>query len=458
MASQAPKIKKKTTKGEIGALAAQAALKRNAAMKSKVEAPKKVSMGSIGAFAAQAAQKRSERIDEEVRKLIVENSTAEKKDDAKSQKSAFAHTTSSLSTSVENGKVSKDNKPSAVEVKVENSTPPTSLGSFLERQQPSSDHELRNEIIRQNYDGSSVAIMVAETLEKSNDSGNNNNNNNNNNSNNNTAWNSTELNGISDYLGWANQAIKSSDTESVRGFEASRNIIDNYDHDDESTIATNFDDDASIATAMTTPRDDNYDENGPSSYNNNHNNNNYPDDFYDNQHHDFYGGNDHDDAVINMPVTFNNIGGLGGGLSFGDGDGGFDDNAGMYDVGGGGSNELFGVDDGLDSGLGGFGSPMGMLSPTTGHQQDHSNVNPMMPISLSTSPPTATTTTITTSDNLNRPWGATVENTSGDIGDNTDHHRPWGASATSEGDNNNNNNITDQQQPKKWFSAWGGGA
>jgi hypothetical protein len=456
LASQAPKNKNKTTKGEIGALAAQAALKRNAAKKSKVEAPKKVSMGGIGAFAAQAAQKRSERKDEEARKPVIESSTAEKKGDAESQKSAFAHATSNLSTSVENGKVSKNNKPSAIEVKVENSTPPTSLGSFLERQQPPSNHELRNEILRQNYDDSSVAIMVAETLEKSNDSENNNNNNN---SNNNTSWHSTELNGISDYLGWANQAIKASDTESVRGFEASRNIIENYDHDDESTIATNFDDDASIATAMTTPRDFNYDENGPSSYDNNHDNNNYPDDIYDNQHHDSYGGNDHDDAVINMPVTFNNIGGLGGGLSFGDGDGdgGFDDNTGMYDGGGGGSNELFGVDDGLDSGLGGFGSPMGMFSPTTGHQQDHSNINPMMPISLSMSPPTTTTTS--SSDNLNRPWGATLENTSGDIGDNTDLNRPWGASATSEGYNsNNNNNKTDQQQPKKWFSAWGGGA
>jgi hypothetical protein len=421
-------------------------LKRNSAKQSKVEAPKKVTMGGIGALAAQAALKRSERNDEEARKLIIENSTDEKKSEARSQKSAFAHTTSSLPTSVENNMVSKINKPSAIEVKVENSTPPTSLGSFLERHQPSSDHELRNEILRQNYDDSSIAIMAAETLEKSDDSGNNNNNDN-------TAWNSTELNGISDYLGWANQAIKASDTESVRGFEASRNIIDNYDHDDESTIATNFDDDASIATAMTSPRDYNYDENEPSSYNNHHDNNDYPDDIYNNQHHDSYGGNDHDDAVINMPVTFNTVGGLGGGLSFGDGDGdgGFDDNTGMYDDGAAGSNDLFGVDDGLDSGLGGFGSPMGMLSPTNGHQKDHTNSNPMMPMSLSMSPPTTTTTT--NSDNLNRPWGATI-----DIGDNTDLNRPWGASATSEGDNNNNNNKTDQQQPKKWFSAWGGGA
>lgn len=120
-------------------------------------------------------------------------------------------------------------------------TAPPSLGSFFERQAP---HDIRTEILRQNYDDSSVAIM-ADMLEKkavddSEFGGP-------------VNWN--EGGGISDFIGWANLAIQSSDTESVRGFEISRNLDDQHDYDDDSTIATYYDDDASIVSSGTmTPR------------------------------------------------------------------------------------------------------------------------------------------------------------------------------------------------------------
>lgn len=58
-----------------------------------------------------------------------------------------------------------------------------------------------------------------------------------------------ESGGISDFLGWANLAIQSSDTESVRGFEHSQSLEYNHDFDDESTIASAYyDDNASICS------------------------------------------------------------------------------------------------------------------------------------------------------------------------------------------------------------------
>jgi hypothetical protein len=109
---------------------------------------------------------------------------------------------------------------------------PPSLGSFFERQV---SHEIRTELLRQNFDDSSVAIL-ADRLEKKavDDPAN---------------WN--EGGGISDFIGWANQAIQASDTESVRGFEISRNLDDQHDFDDDSTIATYYDDDASIVSSNT---------------------------------------------------------------------------------------------------------------------------------------------------------------------------------------------------------------
>jgi hypothetical protein len=115
-----------------------------------------------------------------------------------------------------------------------------SLDSFFERQV---SLELRSEVLRQNFDDSSVAIM-ADRLEKKamddsefGDPAN---------------WN--EGGGISDFMGWANQAIQASDSESVRGFEISRNLDYQHDYDDDSTIATYYDDDASIVSSTMTPR------------------------------------------------------------------------------------------------------------------------------------------------------------------------------------------------------------
>ncbi|KAG7367541.1 formin homology 2 domain containing protein [Nitzschia inconspicua] len=111
---------------------------------------------------------------------------------------------------------------------------------FLDEQQKAQDY--RMEILRQNYDDSSVAIM-AENFGKeaiaSSDSD--------------ETW--KDGGGISDFMGWANLAIRASDTESVRGFERSQNLDYNHDFDDESTIASNYyDDDASIASGIVTPR------------------------------------------------------------------------------------------------------------------------------------------------------------------------------------------------------------
>jgi len=465
LAAQVAKTKRDSTKqsideafkrapvGGIAALVAQAALKKNSSKLSANEATKKEPAG------------------EEAQKIIVQMSANDNQVEVKSKKSKEQEgkcnvkdtintdgnetlCASSSVPTVENNYVSKATVSPAIEAQVENSTatPSTSLGNFLEGEKSSSDYELRSEVCRQNYDDSSVAIMVLENLEKSSDGGVSNNNNSNFTATATataTAWDKTGGNGISDYMGWANQAIKASDTESVRGFEAPRNIVDNYDHDDESTIATNFDDDASIVTAMTTPQNHNYTERGDD-YNNH--NNDHPDGIYNSQeYHDSYGRNN-DDSVIDMPVSFNNICGVDARLSFGDG-GSLEDGTETYGVG---SGDLFGVDDGIGGfgGLGGFGSAMGMLSPTTGHQDPNNSISNNA-ISESMNP---STTTTGGNDDLNLPWGASVRGTDSrdSSSDNNNLNRPW-ATSTLEG----NNNKSDQQQNtqrtnKKWFSSWGG--
>eukprot|EP00934_Nitzschia_sp_Nitz4_P006014 Nitzschia sp. Nitz4//scaffold124_size66437//25636//38731//NITZ4_006111-RA/size66437-processed-gene-0.6-mRNA-1//1//CDS//3329534552//6004//frame0 len=50
---------------------------------------------------------------------------------------------------------------------------------------------------------------------------------------------------IQNFMGWADQAIRASDSESVRNFETSMDLNDGYDFDDESTIAT-YQDDVSV--------------------------------------------------------------------------------------------------------------------------------------------------------------------------------------------------------------------
>jgi len=274
----------------------------------------------------------------------------------------------------------------------------------------------------------------------------------------NSTWN--EGGGISDYMGWADQAILNvRDTESVRDFEASRNIVENYDYDDDSTIATNFDDDASIATAMVTPRNANH------SFDEDYYNGS---EIYKSQSADQYALTDIDDsygdAVINVPASFNDIS-LSGGLSFGV-DGDFDGPE--YD--GGGESVEKGYSDNLDgfgdTGLGGFG----MLSPG----QDHRKISQLSPPSLADN----------SKDALNRPWANTTKGDEGGDMDQpwaskttlgnkgSDLDRPWATTASTTTAPTTTNNKGDDldrpwatstskgskpDQPRKWFSAWGGG-
>jgi hypothetical protein len=113
------------------------------------------------------------------------------------------------------------------------------LDSFLEMQKA---RETRAEVLLQNHDDSSVAIL-AENFEKQAIAS----------SGSDDTW--DNVGGISDFLGWANVAIRESDTESVRGFVDSQNLDDNQDFDDESTIASAFfDDDTSVVSGVVTPR------------------------------------------------------------------------------------------------------------------------------------------------------------------------------------------------------------
>lgn len=75
---------------------------------------------------------------------------------------------------------------------------------------------------------------------------------------------------IQNFMGWADLAIKASDTESVRNFETSMDLNDPNDFDDESTIAT-YQDDASVMSWNTPSRSTSYatfenmEDNGPTS-------------------------------------------------------------------------------------------------------------------------------------------------------------------------------------------------
>jgi hypothetical protein len=114
------------------------------------------------------------------------------------------------------------------------------LASFLEGGSIQSN---RLELLRHNLDDSSVA-MLAENLQKQPLD-----------SRMSSTW--TEGDTIPNWMTWADQVIKSSDTESVHGFEMSRDLNDLNDHDDDSTIAT-FNDDMSIMSASTPGRISSY--------------------------------------------------------------------------------------------------------------------------------------------------------------------------------------------------------
>ena len=258
-----------------------------------------------------------------------------------------------------------------------------SLGSFFERQ---TRKEVRSEILRQNNDESSVALM-AENLQKEPMLGN--------------AWN--QGGGISDYIGWANQAIKASDTESVRDFENARDMV----YDDQSTIATNmddstyatnfddgtiatnmddsthvtnYDDDASIASEMAPRNDLGYSRGGEEYFNSEQYSN------YDGDTNDPYSytmapdhtQNPYGDALINMPLEFNQDQGLDNGLSFG-GDDGFD-SPGKY-----GTDGTMHGGDGYGVGLSGFGQGTGLgtfgmaSAPTLGRVSSNNFSNTGLP-------------------------------------------------------------------------------
>jgi hypothetical protein len=221
------------------------------------------------------------------------------------------------------------------------------IGSFLERQ---NSREKRTEVLRLNSDDSSVAIMAESFQNDTVDS-----------PNGDAAWNEGGGVSISDYMGWANLAITSCDTESVRGFEQSQNLDYHHDYDDESTIAsTYYDDDASIVSGMTIPRghfDNSYfddyqatdiDGDGPGDGHNpsvtakvaasilfndsesesasvNHENN---PETSGNVYGSYGGPQTKESDLIDMSLAFHDIG-LDAGLSFG-GDVGFDDGLGGF--------------------------------------------------------------------------------------------------------------------------------
>ncbi len=363
------------------------------------------------------------------------------------QKEKSKKTSPSLGSFFEKQNRQEDNRQEASRQEVR-----TSLGSFFEKQnrreenhQEVNRQEVRNQILKQNYDDSSVAMM-AENLQKVQMHGN--------------AWN--QGGGIADYMGWANQAIKASDTDSVRDFETARDMVyddqstiatgvddstlatnmDDSTHAtnfDDGTIATNFDDDASIGTAMTPRNDHGYSEGGGRQ------------EYYNSEQYDNYIGsaddpynytmatdgtqNPYGDSVINMPLEFTQDQGLNNGLSFGDegfdGPGEYGTNA-MVDGAGAYGDGLVGF--GQDPGLGGFG----MASPTPlGNtlQNDFSNT-PLPGPPLGGGNP-----------NLNLSWGATPTNQP------NRNNGPWSAEP-----DRSNSTKTDNSPPKDEgvvFRGWG---
>lgn len=111
------------------------------------------------------------------------------------------------------------------------------LGDFLEDDQ--------SEMLRQNFDDSSVA-QIADRLHKKPTE-----------ARMSTSW--TEGDNITNWMGWADQVIKASDSDSVVGFEMPRDLNDPNDFDDDSTIASHssyassYFDDLSVASGIQTP-------------------------------------------------------------------------------------------------------------------------------------------------------------------------------------------------------------
>eukprot|EP00980_Cylindrotheca_fusiformis_P027235 scaffold19459_cov135-Cylindrotheca_fusiformis.AAC.3 len=117
------------------------------------------------------------------------------------------------------------------------------LGDFLDLNAVRDD---QSEMLRQNYDDSSVA-QIADRLHRT-PMG----------ARMSTNW--TEGDNITNWMGWADQIVKASDTDSVLGFEMPRDLNDgNFDFDDDSTIASHtsyassYYDDMSVASGIQTP-------------------------------------------------------------------------------------------------------------------------------------------------------------------------------------------------------------
>mmetsp|Transcript_9188 Transcript_9188/g.27369 ORF Transcript_9188/g.27369 Transcript_9188/m.27369 type:complete len:2459 (-) Transcript_9188:742-8118(-) len=429
------KSKQASPEGGIAALAAQAALKKSnqakdpvpsggvaalaaqAALKKSKQTNEALPSGGIATLAANAALKKARRAEElnfsnhaiapdaasrdnkEGKEAVALKKSKEGKETPSSDGIAALAAAAALKKTEGSAETDDDAR---VSPKLEITAEPSqdgskaSLQAFFQNRTP---QEIRNEILRQNHDDSSVAVMAEDLAKEPMDSSDANN------------WNE-DGKGISDYMGWANRAIKTSDTESVRGFQASTNIVEHFEYDDESTIATNFDDDASISTAMTNPR--NFSEEG-SSYYKAEPYNDYSgvaDDPYNpmaaNSIQDPY-----DNAVINMPLNFSQEQALDAGLSFG-GEEGFD-GPGEY-----GSNEMMMTNTGYDNtGLGGFGNDLGlggfgMTSPTLKRKFQNDFSSPQMP------PASAAAA----GNDLNRPWGGTPNKKLSSKDDYLD--RPWG--------------------------------
>ena len=414
----------------IAAHAAEAALKKSTqaelnfsnhdiasqpASKTSKEAKESATPGEIVAHTAETALKKSTRADLNLSNHAIAPETVSKM--PKEAKEAVV-----LKKAIEPPKIE-------IAAQASQGALETSLGTFFSKQ---TSHEMRSEILRQNHDDSSVAVMAEDFQKQPMDSSDANN------------WN--EGKGISDYMGWANQAIKASDTESVRGFEAPRNIVEHNFHDDESTIATNFDDDASIATALTSPPK-NYSEEDNGYYNGEHYDNyaRASDDPYNPMTTDVM-QDPYDNAVINMPLDFNQDQGVDAGLSFG-GEEGYD-GPGEY-----GSNEMMGsgFDDtgmggfGQDAGLGGFGAG----SPTLkrGFHNDVSIPHKALAAGVGNAElgrPWGANTPIKKAGNeLARPWGNTNSNTTG--GKDNVVFRGWGDSTTTL------SKEDEQKKSKNWF-------
>jgi hypothetical protein len=126
------------------------------------------------------------------------------------------------------------------------------LGDFLESNHESENSRLidflddsednRSEMLRQNFDDSSVAQLAFQLKKEHDEAGMQ------------ESW--TEGDNITNWMGWADQVIKRSDSDSVVGFELPRDLNDGVDFDDDSTIASyasNYDD-ISVASSFQTPQ------------------------------------------------------------------------------------------------------------------------------------------------------------------------------------------------------------